>query len=276
MKSFFFVFVTGLIMERRSSRNPTPASTPANSPTPAASKKLKTIQSSSTTSTSSTSALKLSEIGKISNVYQFKLTLEERREHKEPRMWRRVLIPEDYTFYEFHQAILDCMDLGNCDCDHTHEFMMEDTKRPRAFYLDDKNKICPNPGFDEYFKGKPPAVFKDGDNEELQDRGWISNTNNDETRYCTRDIKIADHFKHPCLRAAYCFDHIACWDIEVELEDILKATPNVEYPKIVDGQICSPPEHGTDLDWEEFKRTCRNFNFKTVKFQRATRRMNVK
>lgn len=262
-------------MERRSSRNATPSSTPASSPTPTASKKLKVPNGTSTSSTLTSSASKLSEIGKISNVYQFKLMLEERREHKEPRVWRRVLIPEDYTFYEFHEAILDCMDLGNCDCNHTHEFMMEDTKRPRAFYLDEKNKIWPNPEFDEYFKGKPPAVFKDGDDEELKDKGWISNTNNDETRYNTRDIKIADHFKDACLRAAYCFDHVACWDIEVVLEDILPATPNVEYPKLVDGQISSPPEHGSEIDWEEFKRTCRNFNYKSVKFQRAKRRMNV-
>lgn len=246
-------------MEQTSTSDNTPATTPASTPveTPAGSP-----------------IPLLSDIGKINRVYQFKLTLEDRVEHKEPRIWRRVLIPEDYTFYDFHQAILDAMDFGNCDCNHTHEFMMEDVNRPKAFYLDENQKICPNPEFDKYFKSKKSGEFKDS-GEELPDQGYFSNTNIDETRYCSRDIKIADHFIKPMVKAAYCYDQIYCWDIEVEMEKILPATPGVEYPRCIDGQIASPPEHGNDNDWEEFKQTCRNFNFKTIKFQRAKRRMLI-
>jgi len=52
---------------------------------------------------------------KFENVYQFKIVLEESK----PMIWRRVLVPETYTFWDLHVTIQDAMGWENY---HMHEF----------------------------------------------------------------------------------------------------------------------------------------------------------
>lgn len=52
---------------------------------------------------------------KFSNVYQFKITLE----NIKPLIWRRIQVPENYSFWDLHVAIQDAM--GWLDC-HLHQF----------------------------------------------------------------------------------------------------------------------------------------------------------
>jgi len=51
------------------------------------------------------------------NVYQFKITLK----GSKPPIWRRVQVPENYSFWDLHTAIQDAM--GWMDC-HLHEFLI--------------------------------------------------------------------------------------------------------------------------------------------------------
>ena len=52
---------------------------------------------------------------KLSNVYQFKISLKGIK----PPIWRRIQVPENYSFWDFHVAIQDSM--GRND-QHLHEF----------------------------------------------------------------------------------------------------------------------------------------------------------
>ena len=52
------------------------------------------------------------------NVYQFKIELK----NIKPLIWRRILVPENYTFGDLHVAIQDCM--GWTDT-HLHEFKIK-------------------------------------------------------------------------------------------------------------------------------------------------------
>ena len=52
---------------------------------------------------------------KTSNIYQFKITLEEVK----PVIWRRIQVPEKYNFWDLHVAIQDAM---GWDDYHLHQF----------------------------------------------------------------------------------------------------------------------------------------------------------
>jgi hypothetical protein len=58
------------------------------------------------------------------NVYQFKITLK----YIKPPIWRRILVPETYTFWDLHVAIQDAM--GWTDS-HLHKFAVTDASRRR-------------------------------------------------------------------------------------------------------------------------------------------------
>jgi len=55
---------------------------------------------------------------KYKQVYQFKITLKDSK----PPIWRRIQVPETYTFWDLHVAIQDAM--GWIDY-HLHEFELE-------------------------------------------------------------------------------------------------------------------------------------------------------
>ena len=52
---------------------------------------------------------------KFNRVYQFRITLKDIK----PTVWRRIQVPETYTFWDLHVAIQDVM--GWFDC-HLHQF----------------------------------------------------------------------------------------------------------------------------------------------------------
>jgi len=54
---------------------------------------------------------------KYDRVYQFKIALK----HIRPPIWRRIQVPENYSFWDLHVAIQDAM--GWLDY-HLHEFEM--------------------------------------------------------------------------------------------------------------------------------------------------------
>ncbi|WP_367364120.1 plasmid pRiA4b ORF-3 family protein [Candidatus Tisiphia endosymbiont of Nedyus quadrimaculatus] len=54
-------------------------------------------------------------ITKVSNIYQFKITLK----YTKPKIWRRIQVLEKYSFEDLHFAIQNCMGWENY---HLHQF----------------------------------------------------------------------------------------------------------------------------------------------------------
>lgn len=133
------------------------------------------------------------------NIFQFKITLKDTK----PPVWRRIQVPETYTFWDLHVAIQDAM--GWYDC-HLHEF-------------------------DIFNKWKVVKVqIGIPDDEGWRDilPGW--------------EVKIADYFSLQNHRALYTYDFGDTWQHEIVLEKILPADSSKHYPLCIDGKRACPPE----------------------------------
>jgi len=137
----------------------------------------------------------------FNRVYQFKITLKYIR----PPIWRRIQVPETYTFWELHAAIQNAM--GWTDS-HLHEFVMPhpDTK--------ERWRICIP--FEE-------DLFADDVLDE-------------------RKEKIANWFSEDNPVAIYLYDFGDSWEHQVKLEKILPREKGVSYPRCVAGRRACPPE----------------------------------
>lgn len=136
---------------------------------------------------------------KFNQVYQFKITLKGTK----PPMWRRIQVPETYTFWDLHVAIQNAMGWEDY---HLHEFEMIDLST--GF---ERNIGIP----DEYF-----------DSEVLQ--GWKQ--------------KIADYFSMENPKADYTYDFGDDWEHNIQLEKILPREKGVNYPICIKGKRACPPE----------------------------------
>ena len=139
---------------------------------------------------------------KFNRVYQFKIKLKDIK----PPIWRRILVPEDYSFWDLHVAIQDSM--GWLDC-HLHEFEI----------------IDPSTGMKVEI-GIP--IEDDFDMEREVMPGW--------------DVKIADYFTMENRTAYYEYDFGDGWEHVIKLEKILPRDKNIEYPICIGGRRACPPE----------------------------------
>jgi hypothetical protein len=139
---------------------------------------------------------------KYDQVYQFKITLKETK----PPIWRRILVPETYTFWDLHVAIQDAM---GWDDYHLHEFTLLSPKTGR------KVKI-----------GIP--------SDEDVDYGWevLAEWNQ----------KIAHYFSSENSKADYVYDFGDGWEHSIKLEKILPRETGVAYPRCIGGKRACPPE----------------------------------
>jgi len=136
---------------------------------------------------------------KNSLVYQFKITLWT----IEPNVWRRIQVPEHYTFWDLHVAINDAM--GWFDT-HLHEFQI---KKGRCKEV----KISIHP--DEY-----------GEEDILM--GW--------------DIPITEYFTQIGDYASYDYDFGDNWHHDILFEGILLKESKTKYPLCLAGERACPPE----------------------------------
>lgn len=139
---------------------------------------------------------------KFDRVYQFRITLKEIK----PPVWRRIQVPEVYSFWDLHVAIQDSM--GWLDC-HLHEFAMEN----------------PSTGEKEYV-GIPLEDDFDDEREILP--GW--------------KIKIGDYFTADRTKVKYLYDSGDDWRHEVVLEKIEPRADGISYPVCIGGERACPPE----------------------------------
>ena len=135
-------------------------------------------------------------------VYQFKITLEE----ISPSIWRRIQVPENYSFWDLHVAIQDAM--GWTDS-HLHMFRIL------------------NPKTREEVRIEMPA-----ENE----------FENDQESLVDFDERIADYFSMKNATAEYEYDFGDGWTHKVELEGIFPKASKQKYPTCLAGERACPPE----------------------------------
>ena len=139
-------------------------------------------------------------------LYQLKITLQD----IEPPIWRRILIPSTYDFWQLHCAIQDAF--GWTDS-HLHQFTYTDT------YTDNK--------------ANKPIIFGIPYEAEYEDdivalAGWQHKIE----RYITSDIG----------NVLYTYDFGDDWQHTIELEEILPYEKGIKYPQCLAGERSGPPE----------------------------------
>lgn len=133
-------------------------------------------------------------------IYQFYISLRE----IEPPIWRRIQVPDTYTFWGLHVAIQDAM--GWLDC-HLHAFRL----RPKH-----KREIVEI--------GIPNEAWDDLDTLP----GW--------------EIKISTYLHEPGPWMEYEYDFGDGWVHDVLFEGILVKEKGARYPKCLGGERACPPE----------------------------------
>ncbi len=146
-----------------------------------------------------------------SEAYQFKVTLAEVK----PQVWRRIVVPHDYSFWDLHVAIQDAM--GWLDY-HLHEFQIKD----------------PATGLQLQIGIPDPDLQFDEDTE----AGW--------------ELKIADFFGPDNQKATYLYDFGDGWRHQIRFEKVLSDTAPEELPVCLAGERSGPPEdvggpHGYEM-----------------------------
>lgn len=140
-------------------------------------------------------------MGRFKNVYQFKITLKGTK----PPVWRRIQVPETYTFYDLHVAIQDAM--GWMDS-HMHEFIINKPNSLGTVQI-----------------GIPDDEFP-SDSSTLQGR---SN-------------KISKYFTPGSTKALYVYDFGDYWEHVIEFEGRLPKDEALSYPRCLAGRRACPPE----------------------------------
>ena len=150
--------------------------------------------------------------------YQFKITLE----GVKPAIWRRIQVPETYSFWDLHVAIQDAMGWQDY---HLHEFEIAHPKTGKNAPIgipDDET---------EWSRATLP--------------GW--------------ELAIADYFTMDHREASYNYDFGDDWQHRIYLEAIEQADSDLEYPRCVAGARACPPEDvGGTWGYEEFLRVIKD------------------
>ena len=135
-------------------------------------------------------------------IYQFKISLQ----GIVPAVWRRIQVPEDYSFWDLHVAIQDAM--GWLDY-HLHLFVIRRKHSRNATEIG-----IPN----DYVLEGDPKIHP----------GW--------------EIPVSDYFTDVGIAADYVYDFGDDWQHEILLEGILLREKGQKYPRCIDGARACPPE----------------------------------
>lgn len=147
------------------------------------------------------------KISPAGDVLQLKITLNE----SVPRIWRRIVVPADYTFFDLHCAIQDAM--GWTDS-HLHAFHVMPPKRKARDMITIQ---FPNPDFDDW---QLPG-------EEALDE---------------RKERITGYLGSVVKQCTYSYDFGDGWDHTVLLERVLPRDLKAQYPQCIGGENACPPE----------------------------------
>lgn len=142
-------------------------------------------------------------MNKVEQVYQFKITLL----NTKPPIWRRIQVPEKYSFWDLHVAIQDAMGWEDY---HLHQFEFGDVRNDTEVIIGLPDEESP-PNFRKNILA-----------------GW--------------EQPIAQWFTPTQSKAKYWYDFGDDWWHSVVLEKILPAEPGFTYPRCAAGKRACPPE----------------------------------
>ena len=138
----------------------------------------------------------------LNEVYQFKISLN----RSKPLIWRRILVPSSYSFWDLHVAIQDSM--GWADY-HLHIFEIN------------------NP-----ITNKKIEIGIPSEDDEAFDRIILAD----------HKEKILKYFNVDNNTARYEYDFGDSWIHTIKLEKIIPAGIDEKYPKCISGKMACPPE----------------------------------
>ncbi|KKT41380.1 hypothetical protein A2W54_02175 [Candidatus Giovannonibacteria bacterium RIFCSPHIGHO2_02_43_13] len=152
--------------------------------------------------------------------FQFKITLNDSK----PSIWRRIIVPADYTFFDLHCAIQNAM--GWTDS-HLHAFYIGEKRNKTMITIQ-----IPDPEEDDSYRGKSLDERKE---------------------------RVADYFSTRIRQCVYCYDFGDNWDHTVLFERLLPRDQKIVYPKCVAGKNACPPEDcGSIWGYEDLKKIVQN------------------
>jgi hypothetical protein len=123
-----------------------------------------------------------------------------------PPIWREILVPAHYSFWDLHVAIQDAM--GWLDC-HLHEFSVPEGQTPRDLRIGIPDE--------EQWPGTPTVLA-----------GW--------------EYPVLDLLREPGQSLCYLYDFGDDWLHSVTLLAIERREKGQRYPQCVAGERACPPE----------------------------------
>lgn len=149
-------------------------------------------------------------------ILQLKITLS----NINPPVWRRILIPDNFTFWQFHSAIQDVFIWSN---GHLHRFYVG-----RIWDLYSDKIEIPNPYEEEEDSWSPdfdhPSIPKHG------------------KKYLETITLLSQFLQKPKDKVGYVYDYGDDWQHRILLEKVLEYDPKQKYPQIIAGKRACPPE----------------------------------
>jgi hypothetical protein len=146
---------------------------------------------------------------KSDHVLQFKVTLKEIK----PPIWRRILVPSDFSFWDLHVAIQDAMGWSDY---HLHEFWFSNLRLPGELRIG-----IPDPDLDE----------------EDVIPGW--------------KLPVVAAFTLANRKAGYAYDFGDGWEHSVDLEKVFPRDKGSVLPSCIGGRRACPPEDCGGVDGYE-------------------------
>ena len=138
---------------------------------------------------------------KLRHVHQFLIVLT----GTDPLVWRRIQVPEAYSFWDLHVAIQDAMGWQDC---HLHEFTVMHPERKHIEQIG-----IP----DEDFPEERPTL-----------PGW--------------KVRVANYFPWGSTPGRYLYDFGDDWEHVLVYEGTWPAEDSGRYPRCVAGAAACPPE----------------------------------
>ncbi len=139
--------------------------------------------------------------GEPSYAHQFLVVLS----GTDPLVWRRVEVPEGYSFWDLHVAIQDAMGWQDC---HLHEFVV----------VDDRSGTVERIGIPDREVSEDKSCTA----------GW--------------EVKVTDYFTFRSSPALYVYDFGDDWKHVLMYEGTAPAEDSVTYPRCISGARRCPPE----------------------------------
>ena len=124
----------------------------------------------------------------------------------EPLIWRRILVPAEYNFWDLHVAIQDSIGWFGW---HLHHFEIKGKGKRKKVQI-----------------GIPDFYQMDVENDIFP--GW--------------EIPVLDYFNDLGVTADYFYDYGDSWRLSVKLEGYIFQERGMKYPVCLDGERAGPPE----------------------------------